>query len=73
MCLEYLSKILFEIVYDGKTSIRKVLSVLKDKSIYGNGIEFYLRMLAAGSGGAENLFHREKHEKCHGSREQGAP
>lgn len=72
MCLEYLSKILFEIVYDGKTSIRKVLSIFKDKSIYGNGIEFYLRMLAAGSG-AENLFHREKHEKCHESREQGAP
>lgn len=72
MCLEYLSKILFEIVYDGKTSIRNVLSVLKDKSIYGDGTEFYLRMLAAGSG-AKSLFHREKHEKYPGSREQGAP
>lgn len=69
MCLEYLSEILFEIVDDGKTSIRNVLRVLKDKSICGNGAESYLRMLAAGPR-AENLFHREKHEKCS---VQGAP
>lgn len=57
---------------DGKTSIRNVLCILKDKSICGNGAESYLRMLAAGPR-AENLFYREKHEKCSETREQGAP